>query len=248
MFAISKAHQIGTVRKGFTLIELLVVIAIIALLAAILFPVFARARENARKSSCMNNLKQIGLGLAQYTQDYDEMITRGWYGSGNGGSNATDTYKWMDCIYPYVKSEQIFRCPSMTFPVTNSCGTNTGYRFRNGCNYGSYAGSTAYWGQANPGGPMLKTLSDIEDAAGTILVAEGNGNFEIAWQAVANNPTANATANPPTFGEARARHLGMGVVAFVDGHVKAMTVDQMGQISTKPGYTNYLKWWTIQND
>ena len=232
--------KLTTKRRGFTLIELLVVIAIIALLAAILFPVFARARENARKSSCLSNLKQLGLGMAQYTQDYDEMITRGWYGSGNGGSDAIDKYKWQDAIFPYVKSEQLYNCPSHTL--------NTKYKFRNGTNYGSYAGSTAYWGQANPGGPMLKTLPDIEDVSGTILICEGNGNFEIAWQDVAANPTANESVEPPIFNEARARHLQMCNVAFCDGHVKSMKVSTMAQLSTNPSYPNYLKWWTIQKD
>src|SRR5687768_1565205 len=74
---------------GFTLIELLVVIAIIALLAAILFPVFARARENARKTSCLSNMKQIGLGISQYTQDFDETVPRVWLGAGNGPSTAS---------------------------------------------------------------------------------------------------------------------------------------------------------------
>src|SRR5437763_9821172 len=98
------AHKI---QKGFTLIELLVVIAIIALLAAILFPVFARARENARRSSCQSNLKQIGLGLLQYTQDYDETLTRSFYGT-TGNSDNGANYKWMDAIFPYVKNEQVF--------------------------------------------------------------------------------------------------------------------------------------------
>ena len=75
---------------GFTLIELLVVIAIIALLAAILFPVFSRARENARKSSCQNNLKQIGVGLAQYTQDYDEMMPYDYWAQNDPGNTNND--------------------------------------------------------------------------------------------------------------------------------------------------------------
>lgn len=95
--------------KGFTLIELLVVIAIIAILAAILFPVFARARENARRASCQSNLKQIGLGLIQYAQDYD-----GWTpGSVTfSGPIPLPGSSWPSTIFPYVKSGQLFVCPS----------------------------------------------------------------------------------------------------------------------------------------
>lgn len=93
-------------RKGFTLIELLVVVAIIALLAAILFPVFARARENARRSSCQSNLKQVGLGVIQYVQDHDERYPLYYY-----AENSTNLY-WYNFIEPYTKSTQIYRCPS----------------------------------------------------------------------------------------------------------------------------------------
>ena len=95
-------------RSAFTLIELLVVIAIIAILAAILFPVFARARENARRSSCQSNLKQIGLGIMQYTQDYDERLP----GRIMDSAVAGEVNSWRRVIYPYVKSTQIFACPS----------------------------------------------------------------------------------------------------------------------------------------
>jgi len=98
---------------AFTLIELLVVIAIIAILAAILFPVFAKAREAARKASCLSNMKQILLGAAQYTQDYDEKLMGAWwptvttgYGSMSGGT------MWVAFIQPYTKNKQIFFCPS----------------------------------------------------------------------------------------------------------------------------------------
>jgi prepilin-type N-terminal cleavage/methylation domain-containing protein/prepilin-type processing-associated H-X9-DG protein len=116
-------------RQGFTLIELLVVIAIIAILASILFPVFARARENARRTSCLSNLKQIGLGFQQYTQDYDEKFplpipnfstpidqldqsAPGYIFTMSNGTTFGKWITWMDELHPYVKSSQIYVCPS----------------------------------------------------------------------------------------------------------------------------------------
>ncbi|HEX8463124.1 MAG TPA: DUF1559 domain-containing protein, partial [Abditibacterium sp.] len=107
----SSSPVLHRARRAFTLIELLVVIAIIAILASILFPVFGRARENARRSSCMSNMKQMGLGVIQYTQDYDEKFPQAyWYpdNSGSGGGYA----HWSGTIQPYIKSEQLFVCPS----------------------------------------------------------------------------------------------------------------------------------------
>jgi prepilin-type N-terminal cleavage/methylation domain-containing protein/prepilin-type processing-associated H-X9-DG protein len=99
-------HTEDRPTRGFTLIELLIVIAIIALLAAILFPVFARARENARRASCLNNLKQIALGLLQYSQDYDERLPN--------YPDDSDPHPWYhEKLQPYVQSYQIFRCPSV---------------------------------------------------------------------------------------------------------------------------------------
>ena len=100
-------------RRGFTLIELLVVIAIIAILAAILFPVFAKAREKARQSSCLNNVKQISVALLQYSQDYDERFPKG--DSAAWGDYHYPTHPlggYVDAIYPYVKNVQVFICPS----------------------------------------------------------------------------------------------------------------------------------------
>ncbi|MEN6643363.1 MAG: prepilin-type N-terminal cleavage/methylation domain-containing protein [Armatimonadia bacterium] len=107
-------------RRGFTLIELLVVIAIIAILAAILFPVFAKAREKARQASCLSNIKQLMLGVIQYAQDYDETLPSYrvnnalypsvWLDRDNTG--AMDRHFWMEQIEPYLKNVQILFCPS----------------------------------------------------------------------------------------------------------------------------------------
>jgi len=120
--------------RGFTLIELLVAIAIIAILAAILFPVFARAREKARQATCQSNLKQNGMGIIQYIQDYDEILPIGYLNTDGSGNNNTSTGacqyfanwyngtnyggngltpSWMDMIQPYTKSTQILYCPSL---------------------------------------------------------------------------------------------------------------------------------------
>jgi len=98
-------------RRGFTLIELLVVIAIIAILAAILFPVFAKAREKARQTSCLSNVKQLALGLFMYAQDYDE--TTVIFSQGPSGGNP----QWHYLVMPYLKNENIFICPSQN-PAT----------------------------------------------------------------------------------------------------------------------------------
>jgi len=117
--------QPKTVRNnklvGFTLIELLVVIAIIAILAAILFPVFAQVREKARQTSCLNNIKQITLALIQYQQDFDETVPFNRECSNPGSTyvctSGAAILGWVDLIEPYVKNHQVFKCPSDSAPI-----------------------------------------------------------------------------------------------------------------------------------
>lgn len=110
MSAFSSRVQQLPGKRGFTLIELLVVIAIIAILAAILFPVFAKAREKARQSSCLSNLKQLSTAMLQYVQDYDERFSpvRDWESGNPAGSKAQT---WMSMINTYVKSRGVYVCP-----------------------------------------------------------------------------------------------------------------------------------------
>ena len=158
-------------RKGFTLIELLVVIAIIAILAAILFPVFAKAREKARQASCQSNLKQLGIGFVQYTQDNDETYggdlntnatttTPGSYGNGNG---------WAGQIYPYVKSSGVYTCPDdPTLPSTGD--TVISYAI----NFNLYDGdqASAVSGANSGFMPNAISLSKINSPAVTVELFE----------------------------------------------------------------------------
>jgi len=135
-------------RRGFTLIELLVVIAIIAILAAILFPVFARAREKARQSSCLANAKQLNLAIMQYAQDYDETYPR----TSIGGTGT-----WPNAVMPYMKNWQILICPSRTASHADQA---------------SVTGSYPHYGLADQIDGTALGL--IQAPANTVLIGESN--------------------------------------------------------------------------
>ncbi len=201
-----------TKRRGFTLIELLVVIAIIAILAAILFPVFARARENARRSSCQSNLKQIGLGFRQYTQDYDEK-----YPQLSANATTPTAGGWAVQMQPYLKSEQIFQCPSETLPPAS--GATVDARAA-----GAY---TDYWYNSELAGD---SEAQVEFVSSTVLSGDGTGSsaaYAYNGFAVSTDgtiPTAAAAgaarATAPSGSTFGMRHLDGMNYAFADGHVK----------------------------
>jgi prepilin-type N-terminal cleavage/methylation domain-containing protein/prepilin-type processing-associated H-X9-DG protein len=223
-------------KLGFTLIELLVVIAIIALLAAILFPVFARARENARRASCQSNLKQVGLGIMQYSQDYDETMV--YDELTINGSRVS----FKGSVQPYVKSIQLFKCPS-----NSSTKTSDNFKIPT-----HYSANTSYWNGTNPGcntdcGGMgfsfhgsnppymaSPSLADFNDTSQTIVVSE----------------TVQASDDYSYWGPYKdandrylfAGHLGTSNYLFMDGHVKAMR--PYATISTANGGTASVNMWS----
>jgi prepilin-type N-terminal cleavage/methylation domain-containing protein/prepilin-type processing-associated H-X9-DG protein len=210
-------------HKGFTLIELLVVIAIIAILAAILFPVFARARENARRASCQSNLKQIGLGLMQYTQDYDERLPGRYMGPSMEGNS------WRRTTFPYVKSTQLFACPSNTNNASfarDSSDANltaaglplTSPRFPRSYAANGQDSTDTTSGPTGGTAPMRNNngaaLAQLADVARTVLVSEINADYSEV--PLSQAPTPDFT-NSVFQG-----HLGTVSYLFADGHVKSM--------------------------
>jgi prepilin-type N-terminal cleavage/methylation domain-containing protein/prepilin-type processing-associated H-X9-DG protein len=207
-----------TRKHGFTLIELLVVIAIIAILAAILFPVFARARENARRSTCQSNLKQIMLGVLQYAQDYDERLPiYRWRNAAipsvwvdRDDSSANDRHFWLEAIQPYLKNTQMLFCPSQSFGPTTLSNEKM---------YPAYAYNGVMG--ALTGGP--KSLAVFDNPAGKICIGDiGQRHASRTPPGFVENWFINNDGS--TNWQQRAWwtsiHLGGGNYGYLDGHVK----------------------------
>jgi len=227
-------------QVGFTLIELLVVIAIIAILAAILFPVFAQARESARAISCLSNMKQLGLGWMMYAQDYDETYPLSrrqdpQSGYGTDGDDCGHFYAdpdvhakhgWRMLIYPYVKNYGIYRCPSN--PAATQLQTN--HKACDGCteegdenfkiSYGN--NGVVMWGW-NP-----LRVAQLNRPADTIMLLEST------WQCNDLGDWVARIDNPPAcqWGQGFLTHRGKNGIpnwAFFDGHAKAVKLTRIFQ-------------------
>lgn len=201
--------------RGFTLIELLVVIAIIAILAAILFPVFARAREAARATSCRSNLKQLGAGFAMYSQDYDERVASSFMYY----APSADLVWWPDLLRPYVKNEQVYLCPSVPSQRLS---------VHNCTNWRRPAGYTPSQVCADFTVPDWLAngvaLAQIEDPAGTVNAVD---SISIEYWDVNLHTDQVPIASGQHWTDER--HSEKKNVLYYDGHVKTMGVLPKGQ-------------------
>jgi len=203
--------------RGFTLIELLVVIAIIAILAAILFPVFAKAREAARASSCRSNLKQIGTSMMMYVQDYDETMGHSWI-------NDPGNYSWKYYLQPYIKNQGVYLCPSASTKfAANTYGSN--YGFYTPLNRLALAtlsvpadtvmfGDTATTNKPDPANPETWTEN-------------GNTDWEMGYNRTFTGTAPGGCCAGDTNRLAIGRHSNSCNIVYCDGHVKSMNIKKL---------------------
>ena len=211
-------------RRGFTLIELLVVIAIIAILAAILFPVFARAREKARQTSCLSNLKQIATGMLMYIQDYDERLPMHYYTAADG-----NRYSIIQFIHPYIKNMDVWDCPSATDKTGRDAAGNP-----------TFLGERSYgWNHMLMSVKLatIKAPAECVIAADTCMDSWGPGRLYYPSYSPGYNEYCATNRNWPANCDDSVwdtggmgyrpgfnfvmRHNGQGNANFIDGHTKS---------------------------
>ena len=251
-------------NSAFTLIELLVVIAIIAILAAILFPVFARARENARRSSCQSNLKQIALGIKQYTGDYDERFPLATTEIPIADVTTGTTVRqgpmgWADAIEPYTKSRQILQCPSEENPPRGPNPNTFGYTdywYNAGLSFNNDRTARRWNSSVSEAALLYSSLTIMNGDGGDQTLNNGNtgssrsNGFGTSGQQN-TNPGVPASPNARvdgtiTVGGGGQRHLEGMNFSFADGHVKWYKAQ--GDNSLPTIYTIYSDFDTSGNN
>jgi prepilin-type N-terminal cleavage/methylation domain-containing protein/prepilin-type processing-associated H-X9-DG protein len=226
--------------SGFTLIELLVVIAIIAILAAILFPVFAQARDKARSAACLSNQKQLGNALMMYMQDYDEKTI--WFYNASVAAWQKDYFAgyWYHPIFPYVKNADVFRCPSVS--RSPECDPNRKpVANLNRCGFGinvahvGYASGDPYLSPGKQGD--TRSLASLTDPARIIFLADSQldprKDANLGWQDIKcpmphKQPLSNdvdhwvndKSSGGPNNPNITRRHQGGANAIYMDGHAK----------------------------
>ena len=246
-------------KRGFTLIELLVVIAIIAILAAILFPVFQKVRENARRTQGLSNAKQLGLGIIQYVQDTDEKLPLAGHTESESNPNC-ELAEWQNAIYPFVKSDAVYKDPDDTVPAGGANQSQTDI----GQGLGKISASSFIMGYYETNAPSVggirssHGLNDFTAPAQFILLREGargvfggasrgtnvpdhNGNLSTSWLATYAESVPNdaeVLTNPCNIGVYSAAgipfHKDGEIMLFLDGHVKFYSMNPQGPV----GYLN----------
>jgi prepilin-type N-terminal cleavage/methylation domain-containing protein/prepilin-type processing-associated H-X9-DG protein len=212
-------------KKGFTLIELLVVIAIIAVLAAMLFPVFASAREKARETACASNLRQIGMGSLMYEDDYDEMVLPYFVGAGVTNRYVTwwgqeivspTSYRMQNgLLQPYMKNNPIQACPDLPSKISTDIGL-TGYGYNT-----DYLSPMAPYKFDSYGNFVLHPVSVAKIIAPTMTVLMAD-SAQLYATGISSDPWLDAPSFSGTYPIFHGRHQGFGNVLWVDGHVKVM--------------------------
>jgi prepilin-type N-terminal cleavage/methylation domain-containing protein/prepilin-type processing-associated H-X9-DG protein len=219
----------GLARGGFTLVELLVVIAIIGLLAALLFPIFAKVREKARQTTCASNLRQLGQAFTMYAQDYDQRLPQQMSGAGNDLAASAIHGELETYLGPYTKNREIYRCPNDTLSVPlKKPGTNTPL-------LNPDTNTPLLSSYSTPGNVRGKSLAEIPASALSVLQAENrqiSSDSGGTWILLQLGKRSFTPEDSVIFEQPEFRHNETGNYLFVDGHVKTLP----GPNPTFPGY------------
>jgi prepilin-type N-terminal cleavage/methylation domain-containing protein len=242
-------------KRAFTLIELLVVIAIMAILAALLLPALARAKEKGKQTACLSNMRQIGMAVLMYADDHKNILP---YGYSYTWPGQAELYWWQDLCRPYIRSEPVYSCPSArphgVWTELRPPGTPKPLVKDYLCNAqgGAYPSSgKPEWVNAN--GPFVnnwqnpsRSMAEIKDTVGTITIYDGNTNVFEIWRLEQVDAWYNAGFGPaflgdspdtknPTMGHVAKRHAGNFASSFSDGHAQSIKRSMLGMWTSRNG-------------